>query len=71
MYRASDTYKNIFKGNEENLKEIKDKLDCLQRSQIYVHGHITKVEKSLDEFKSLLQILTDSKPYDLQMSEVN
>jgi hypothetical protein len=37
MYRTSDTYtyKNIFKGAEENLKEIQDKVDCPRSSQIY------------------------------------
>jgi hypothetical protein len=35
MYRASDTYKNIFKGADENLKEIQDKVYSSQRSQVY------------------------------------
>ena len=54
MYRASDTYKNIFKGVDKNLKEIRDKVDCLQRSQVYIHNHITKVENEIDELKNLI-----------------
>jgi prefoldin subunit 5 len=72
MSRAYDTYKNIFNGTDESLKEIKDRIDCLQRSQVYVHDHITKVEKNIDELKSLiLRRLTDVESYDMQMAEVN
>jgi hypothetical protein len=72
MYRTSDTYKNIFKGADEHLKEIRDKVDCLQRSQVYVHNHISKVENDLNQLKNLiLQRLMDVESYDGQMVEVN
>jgi hypothetical protein len=58
MYRTSDTYKNIFKDADENLNEIQDKIDCLQRSHVYVHNHLNAVEAKLntkiDELKRLL-----------------
>jgi hypothetical protein len=72
MYRTPNTYKNIFKTNDENLKEIKDKVDCLQRSQVYVHNHIGKVEKEINQLKNLLvRRLTDVESYDVQMVGVN
>jgi hypothetical protein len=72
MYRARDTYKNIFKDTDENLKKIQDKVDCLQRSQVYIHHHISKVENDLNQLKNLiLRRLTDVEPYYLQMAEVN
>ena len=54
MSRTSDTYKNIFKGVDENLKEIQDKVDCLQRSQVSIHNYITKVENNISELKNLI-----------------
>ncbi len=72
MYRTSDTYKNIFKGVDENLKEIQDNVNCLQRSQVYVHNHINKVENDLNQLKNLiLRRLTDVEFYEVQMTEVN
>ena len=71
MYRTSDTYKNIFKDANEDLKEIQDKIDCLQRSQVYVHNHITKLEESINELNNLiLRGLADAS-YDVQMVETN
>jgi hypothetical protein len=58
MYRVSDTYKNIFKCADGNLKQIQDKIDCLQRSQVYVHNHLdtveTKLNAKIDDLKRLL-----------------
>jgi hypothetical protein len=72
MYRTSDTYKNIFKDADENLKKIQDKVDCLQRSQVYVHDHISKVENDLNQLKNLILLrLTHVEFYDAQMAEVN
>jgi hypothetical protein len=76
MYRTSDTYKNIFKGTDENLKEIKDRIDCLQRSQVYLHNHIGSVEceirNEIHDLKSLfLGRLTAVESYDVQMAEMN
>jgi hypothetical protein len=69
IYGASDTYKNILKNTDEDLKEVRDKRECLQKSQIY--NHITGVEKDNDELKSLiLQRLTDVESCDVQMAEV-
>jgi prefoldin subunit 5 len=72
LYRTPDTYKNIFKDADENLKKIQDKVDCLQRSQVYVHNHISKVENDLNQLKDLiLRRLTDVESYNAQISEVN
>jgi hypothetical protein len=76
VYRTLDTYKNIFKGTDENLKEIKDRIDCLQRSQVYLHNHISSVEceirNEIRDLKSLLlRRLTAVESYDVQMAEVN
>ena len=72
MYRTYDIYINIFKSTDENIREIKDKIDCLQRSQVYLHNHISKVENDLNQLKNLiLQRLTDVESYDVQMAEVN
>ena len=72
MSRTSDTYKNIFKGTNKNLKEIQDKVDCLQRSQIYIHNHICKVEDDINQLNNLiLRQLTDVEFYDVQMTKVN
>lgn len=72
MIKASDTYKHIFKNSDKNLKEIQDKVDCLQRSQVYIHNHIGKVENDVHELKNLiLWRLTNFESYDTQMVEVN
>lgn len=71
MYWTHDIYKSILKKSDKNLREIEDRIDCLQRSQVYVHNQITKVERSLDELKSLiLHRLTDAESV-VQMPEVN
>jgi hypothetical protein len=69
MYRTPNTYKNIFKDADENLKEIQDKIDCLQRSQVYLHNHISRVEfevcEEIHDLKNLLlRRLMDLKSYD-------
>ena len=72
MYMTSDTYKNIFNGSDESPNEIKDKIDSLQRSQVYLHNHITKVENDIAEVKKLiLYLLTHYESYDIQMAEMN
>lgn len=58
MNKLNDTYKDS-NNNSENLKEIYDKVDCLQRSQVYVHNHISKVESKISELNILLRRLTD------------
>jgi hypothetical protein len=83
MFWPSEAYKHILKNRDKNLKEIQDKIYCLQRSQIYVHNHITKVENDIDELKKLLLQLHahsaaydvcrygHSESYDVQIPEVN
>jgi hypothetical protein len=76
VYRAHDIYKSILKDTAENLKEIKDKVDCLQRSQVYLHNHISSIEceirKEIHDLKDiLLRRLTDVQSYEVQMAEVN
>ena len=64
-------------NNDQSLKEIYNKIDCLQRSQVYLHNHITQVENSirsnLNELKSLLLLrrLADVESCDAHMVEVN
>ncbi|CAN5536357.1 hypothetical protein BH18THE2_BH18THE2_37440 [soil metagenome] len=71
MNKVSDTYKDSTNDGQE-LKEINDKVDCLQRSQVYVHNHITKVENDLNQLKNLiLQQLKNVESYDVQIAEVN
>jgi hypothetical protein len=36
-------------SSNPKLKEIEDKIDCLQRSQVYLHRHIDKLEYSIRE----------------------
>jgi hypothetical protein len=63
VHRSSDTYKNILRCADENLKEIQDKIDCLQRSHVYVHNHLNTAESNLntkiDELKGLLLRLSN------------
>ena len=71
----SETNKD-FTNKDESLKEIYDKIDCLQRSQVYLHSHVTEVESSirnnLNDLKSLLlRRLADIKSCDVHMVEVN
>ena len=54
MFWPSEAFKHIFRNRDKNLKEIEDRIDCLQRSQIYVHNHITKVENDIDALKKLI-----------------
>lgn len=54
MFWSSGAYKHIFKNCDKNLKKIQDRMDCLQRSNVYIHNHITKVEQDIDELKKLL-----------------
>lgn len=72
VYRSSDTYKNIFKCADENLKEIQDKIDCLQRSHVYVHNHLnaaeTKLNTKIDKLKKLLLRLSSD---DVLKGELN
>jgi hypothetical protein len=66
--KVNDIYKD---SNSENLKELYDKVDCLQRSQVYVHNHITKVENDIHELKNLiLRRLIHFESYDMQMAFV-
>jgi hypothetical protein len=72
MFWLSEAYKHIFKNRDKSLKEIQDRIDCLQRSQVYIHNHITKVENDLGELKKLIvHRLAHSESYDVQMAEVN
>jgi hypothetical protein len=71
----SETNKD-FTNKDENLKEIYDKVECLQRSQVYLHDHITAVENNirsnLSDLKNLLlRRLVDAETYDAHMVEVN
>jgi prefoldin subunit 5 len=52
MYWTHNIY-SILKDSDENPKEIHDKVECLQRSQIYLHNHIAEVERSINELKNL------------------
>jgi hypothetical protein len=71
MNKVSDTYKDST-NNGQGLKEINDKVDCIQRSQVYVHNHLSKVENEINKLKNLLlRRLTDVESYDAQMAEVN
>jgi len=83
MFLSSDLYKFIFKNQDKSLNEIQDRIDCLQRSLVYVHDHISKVENGIDELKKLLlhrhtsfevhEARRDehSESYDVQIAEVN
>jgi hypothetical protein len=72
MFWLSEAYKHIFKNRDKSLKEIQDRIDCLQRSHVYIHNHITKVENDLGELKKLIvHRLAHSESYDVQMAEVN
>jgi hypothetical protein len=67
----SETNKDS-KNENQNLNEFRDRIDCLQRSQVYVHNHVTKVEESVEELKGLiLQRLTDIESFGVQMTDVN
>jgi uncharacterized coiled-coil DUF342 family protein len=83
MFWTSEAYKHIFKNSDKSLEEIQDRIDCLQRSHVYIHNHITKVENDIDELKKLLLYrhahseAYDKRrhghfeSYDVQMAEVN
>jgi hypothetical protein len=63
MFWPSDTYKDIIKNSDKSFEEIQDRMDCLQRSHVYIHNHITKVENDIAE--------VNSESYDIQMAEMN
>lgn len=63
MNKPNDTYKDS-NNNRESHKDIYDKVDCLQRAQVYVHNHISKVESKISELNILLRRLTDARLYD-------
>ena len=83
MFRPSEAYKHIFKNRDKSLTEIQDRIDCLQRSHVYIHNHITKVENDIDELRKLLlnrhtpfeaydvRRYGHSGSYDVQIAEVN
>jgi hypothetical protein len=72
MFWPPEAYKHIFKNRNKTVGEIQDRLDCLQRSHVYIHNHITKVENDIAEVKKLiLYRLTHSESYDIQMAEMN
>lgn len=83
MFWPSEAYKHIFKNCDKTLKEIQDSVDCLQRSQVYIHDHITKVENDIDELKKLTLLRHAQsaaydvrryghfESYDVQMAEAN
>jgi hypothetical protein len=72
MFWPSYTYKDIIKNSAKSFEEIQDRMDCLQRSHVYIHNHITKVENDIAEVKKLiLYRLTHSESYDIQMAEMN
>lgn len=72
MLWPSEAYKHIFKNHDKSLEEIQDRIDCLQRSHVYIHNHITKVENEIGELKKLiLHRLAHSESHDVQMAEVN
>jgi hypothetical protein len=67
MFWPSEAYKHIFKNYDKRLGEIQDRIDCLQRSHVYIHNRITKVENDLDELKKLhLQRHAHSVAYDVR-----
>jgi hypothetical protein len=35
-------------------KDLSDKIDCLQRSQVYIHNHISQVEKAVDQIRRII-----------------
>ena len=83
MFWPSETYKHIFKNRDKSLEEIQDRMDCLQRSIVYLHNHTTKVENDIDELKNLIlhrhecseayDVRRDehTESYDVKMVEVN
>ena len=83
MFWSSEAYKHIIKNRDKSLNEIEDRINCLQRSDVYIHNHITKVENDIGELKKLLlerhahsaayDVHRDghSESYDVQMAEVN
>ena len=61
-YNYTDIYK-YDKGNNQNLSELRDKVECVQRSQAYIQEHIaesradtqTEIRALRDEVKTLLR----------------
>ena len=83
MFWSSDLYKFIFKNQDKSLKEIQDRIECLQRSQVYVHDHITNLGNDISELKKLIlhrhersetydvRRYEHFESYEVQISEVN
>jgi hypothetical protein len=61
-YNYTDIYK-YNKGNNQNLSELRDKVECVQRSQAHIQEHIaeskaetqTEIRALRDDVKSLLR----------------
>jgi archaellum component FlaC len=38
-----------------NTKDLSDKIDCLQKTQIYIHNHINRVENTIDQLVKIIR----------------
>jgi hypothetical protein len=60
---AKDRYKDSTSDDNNQTKkiiEVCDRLDCVQRSQVYVHNHIDEVATKIDaKIDARLRVITD------------
>ena len=39
---------------EKQYKDLFNRVDCLQRSQIYIHNHISQVETAINQLRKII-----------------
>jgi hypothetical protein len=66
LNKVNDTYKDS--NSDSELKVVYDKVDCLQRSQVYIHNHISKVESKISELNILLRRLADNESHNGELN---
>jgi hypothetical protein len=55
---------------KKQYKDLSDKADCLQKSQIYLHNHIGQVENTVNQIREIILRLNIG-PLEIYPSELN
>jgi hypothetical protein len=55
---------------EKQYKDLSEKVDCLQKSQIYIHNHISQVENTINQLRKIILGLNIG-PLEIYPGELN
>lgn len=59
-YKSTEINK-VNTNSNKNLDEIRDKVDLIQKSQTYIHNHITESEAKIEaKIDALLRVIADA-----------